>query len=59
MLFQIKTFEYIAKCNEFLWWQSWIFSIYYSSLPCHMFLYVGFVAQETIIIISVENSCAT
>jgi len=50
-------------CNLFLWWQSWIFSIIrlVFSVTSHLseiILICLFAAQETFLIINVENSCA-
>ncbi len=38
-------FMYKYLKNEFLWWQSWIFSSYNSSLQCHMILQKSFYAD--------------
>ncbi len=48
-----RLFNYIMKCNFFLWWQSWIFSSHYSSRQC---LKICWFALE-IFLINFENTC--
>ncbi len=56
-LLRIGLFEYILKCNLFLWWQNWIISSHYSSLLCRMSHSNWFECSENIFIsINVENN---